>query len=155
MAPFGAALFLLVAFVVWVRRTEEPLIALPLLAKRTFAAANMVNLLTGIILMAVMVEVPVLLQAVSTSVEAATAKSGWLLAIFASGMVFGALVGGNILRRLAARTFVLVGLLIMIAGLWQMAQWNQEASAATIAAGKRPGTTHGHACPPYFISASH
>lgn len=122
----GASLLLFVGFVFWERRTDEPLIDLRLLAERTFAAANSVNLLTGVILMAVMVEVPVLLQAVSTSVDAATAASGWLLAIFAGGMVIGALGAGPILRRVAARPVVLVGLLIMIAGLWQMAQWEQE-----------------------------
>ena len=122
----GAALLCLIGFIFWERRTAEPLIALRLLAERTFAAANLVNLLTGMILMSVMVEVPVLLQAVSPSVEEATAKSGWLLAIFAAGMVFGALVAGLILRYIAARPVVLVGLLIMIAGLWQMAQWTQE-----------------------------
>lgn len=122
----GAALLLLIGFIFWERRAAQPLIALRLLAERTFAAANLVNLLTGIILMCIMVEVPVLLQAVSTSVEEATAKSGWLLAIFAAGMVFGALLAGPILRKIAARPVVLVGLLIMIAGLWQMAQWTQE-----------------------------
>ncbi len=122
----GTALVLLIGFIFWERRVAEPLIALRLLSERTFAAANLVNLLTGIILMCIMVEVPVLLQAVSTSVEDATAKSGWLLAIFATGMVCGALFAGPILRYVTARLVVLVGLVVMIAGLWQMAQWSLD-----------------------------
>jgi EmrB/QacA subfamily drug resistance transporter len=123
---FGSALVLLIAFIFWEQRSEEPLIALRLLAEQTFAAANIVNLLTGVILMAVMVEVPVLLQAVSSSVDAATAESGRLLAIFAGGMVLGALTAGPILRRFPSRPVVLIGLIIMIVGLWQMANWQVE-----------------------------
>ncbi|MBA3530830.1 MAG: MFS transporter [Ardenticatenales bacterium] len=115
----------LAGFVRWEQRMAEPLLDLRLLAGRTFAAANSVSLLTGIVLMAVMVEIPVLLQAVSSSVEAATAESGWLLAFFAGGMVLGALLAGPLLRFLAARWLTVVGLLLMTLGLWQMANWEQ------------------------------
>jgi MFS family permease len=77
------------------------------------------------VLMAVMVEIPVLLQAVSSTVEEATAESGWLLAFFAGGMVLGALLAGPLLRFLAARWLTLTGLLLMTGGLWQMASWAQ------------------------------
>lgn len=129
----GASLLLLAAFVVWERRTAEPLLDLRLLAERTFAAANGVNLLTGIILMAVMVEVPVLLQAVSPSVEAATAESGRLLGLFAGGMVLGALGAGPLLRWLPARPVVLAGLGLVSVGLWQMAGWEQGATVGSLA----------------------
>ncbi|HEX8681522.1 MAG TPA: MFS transporter [Ardenticatenaceae bacterium] len=121
----GTAIVALLLFIFRERRAAEPLFDLRLLSGRTFAAANAVSLLTGAILMAVMVEVPVLMQAVSTSIEAATATSGRLLAVFAGGMVLGALVAGPVLRRVSARWVTLAGLLVMIAGLWQMAQWEQ------------------------------
>lgn len=123
-----AAALLLVAFFWWERRTPEPLLNLNLLRERTFAAANAVNLLTGIILMAVMVEIPVLLQAVSSSVEAATAASGILLALFAGGMVLGALAAGPILRFVPTVIVVLVGLVLLVAGLWQMSGWENTLS---------------------------
>lgn len=121
----GVAAVSLLGFIFWERRAAEPLIDLRLLAGRTFAAANAVSLLTGAILMAVMVEVPVLMQAASPSIEAATATSGRLLAVFAGGMVLGALLAGPILRRVSPRWVTLVGLLVMIVGLWQMAAWEQ------------------------------
>jgi MFS family permease len=120
----AAALVFLGLFLWWEGRAQEPLLDLDLLRQRTFAAANGVNLLTGIILMAVMVEIPVLLQAVSSNVEAATAASGVLLGIFAGGMVAGALGAGPLLRFIPTVVLVLAGLGLLIAGLWQMAQWS-------------------------------
>lgn len=129
----GASVLLLVAFVVWERRTAEPLLDLRLLAARTFASANAVNLLTGIILMAVMVEVPVLLQAVSPSVAAATAESGRLLGLFAGGMVLGALGAGPLLRWVPARPVVQIGLGLVGVGLWRMAQWEPTLAVGSLA----------------------
>lgn len=124
----GASLLFLIAFFWWERRTPEPLLNLNLLRERTFAAANAVNLLTGIILMAVMVEIPVLLQAVSSSVEAATTASGILLALFAGGMVIGALVAGPLLRFIPTVVVVPAGLVMVAVGLWQMAGWENTLS---------------------------
>jgi hypothetical protein len=119
------ATLLLLLFIVWERRVEEPLIDLRLLAGRLFAMANSISLLTGIVLMAVMVAIPVLLQALSSSVEEAISTSGGLLAIFAGSMMAGALGGAPLLRWLSARWLSVVALLLSIAGLWPMAQWNQ------------------------------
>jgi MFS family permease len=121
----GVATLLLLLFIVWERRVEEPLIDLRLLAGRLFAMANSISLLTGIVLMAVMVAIPVLLQALSSSVEEAISTSGGLLAIFAGSMMAGALGGAPLLRWLSARWLSVVALLLSIAGLWPMAQWNQ------------------------------
>ncbi|MDQ4078966.1 MAG: MFS transporter [Chloroflexota bacterium] len=116
---------LLALFVWWEQRVEEPLIDIRLLIGRIFAAANSISLLTGIILMAVMVEIPVLLQALSTSVDEAIATSGGLLAIFAGTMMLGALVAGPLLRLISPRWLSLLALLISTVGLWQMAEWGQ------------------------------
>ncbi len=122
----------LIAFAGWERRAAEPLLPMDVLRGRRFAAANSVSLLTGAILMAVMVEVPVLLQALSASVEEAIATSGGLLAVFAGSMMGGALLAGPLHRWLAPRWQTLGGLLITIAGLVQMAQWEQVAGPAAL-----------------------
>jgi MFS family permease len=111
------------SFLAWERRAPEPIIDLRLLAGRAFAAANGVSLLTGVILMSVMVEIPVLLQAVTGSVADGTRVSGRLLAIFAAGMMGGAFVAGPILRRLQPRTVTLAGLVLMVGALWRMSNW--------------------------------
>ncbi|MDQ4075954.1 MAG: MFS transporter, partial [Chloroflexota bacterium] len=121
----GLSGLLLIGFIWWEQRVEEPLIDMRLLVGRVFAAANSISLLTGIVLMSVMVEIPVLLQALSTSVEAAIATSGGLLAIFAGSMMIGALVAGPLHRFLTPRWLALGSLLISTWGLWQLASWEQ------------------------------
>ncbi len=111
------------AFLAWERRAPEPIIDLRLLSGRSFAAANGVSLLTGVILMSVMVEIPVLLQAVTGSVVEGTRVSGRLLGIFAAGMMGGSLVAGPILRWLKPRTLTLAGLTLMVGALWRMSNW--------------------------------
>jgi EmrB/QacA subfamily drug resistance transporter len=113
----------LAAFLWWERRADEPIVDLRLLSGRVFASANGVSLLTGVVLMAVMVEIPVLLQAISGSVEAGTAVSGRLLATFAGGMMAGSLLAAPVLRRLAPRTVALPGLVLMVLALWRMSGW--------------------------------
>src|SRR5690606_22313663 len=82
-----AAVAALAGFIIRERRVPEPVIDLRLLSERVFAAANGVSLLTGVVLMSIMVEIPVLLQAVMGSVDEGTRMSGRLLGIFAAGMM--------------------------------------------------------------------
>jgi MFS family permease len=118
------ALLALVAFILQQRRAPEPIVSPKLLSGRTFAAAGAVSLLTGVILMAVMVEIPVLLQAVMDTVDAATVAAGRLLAIFAAGMMAGSLLAAPWLRRVAPRSVALPGLLLMAVALWRMSLWD-------------------------------
>jgi len=129
----GASLLSAVVFVWWERRVEEPIIDLRLISGRVFAAANGVSLLTGVILMAVMVEIPVLLQAVSASVADGTRASGKLLGIFAGGMMAGSLVAGPVLRRLEPRTVAIPGLLVMIGALWRLSGWEMGMEISALA----------------------
>ncbi len=121
----ASSVLLLAGFFWWERRAAEPLLDLRLLVGRPFAAANGVSLLSGIILMAVMVAIPVLLQALSESVEAAIAASGGLLAVFAGTMMAGALLAGLLERVIAPRWMTVGALLLSAIGLWQMASWQQ------------------------------
>ncbi|MGH2544170.1 MAG: MFS transporter, partial [Ardenticatenaceae bacterium] len=125
----GLSVLMLAAFAWRERRAAEPLIAPRLLVGRLFASAHSVSLLTGIILMAVMVEIPVLLQALSPTIEEAIAASGWLLGVFAGSMMAGALGAGPLQRFIGPRWLTLGGLLLSIGGLWQMAAWQQPRGA--------------------------
>jgi len=119
----GISLAALVSFIARERRTPEPIIDLKLLGERVFAAANVVSLLTGVILMSIMVEIPVLLQAVVGSVDEGTRVSGRLLGVFAAGMMIGAFAAGPVVRRIPVRPLTVVGLLALVAALWRMSNW--------------------------------
>ena len=120
------------AFVWWERRTPDPLVELPLITARPFSAAHAVSLLTGMVLMAIMVEIPVLLQALSATVTEAIATSGGLLAIFAGCMMAGALLAGVLERAVSSRLLTVGGLVLTVAGLWMMAGWEQAAGVAAL-----------------------
>jgi MFS family permease len=98
------------------------------------ASANGVSLLTGVILMSIMVEIPVLLQAISTGVEEGTRVSGRLLGIFALGMMVGSLLAGPLLRKVSPRGVAVPGLLLMIAALWRLSGWEYSTSPDALAA---------------------
>lgn len=123
-----------IAFIRHERRAEEPIIDLHLLSGRTFAAANTVSLLTGVILMSVMVEIPVLLQAVAGSVEEGTRIAGRLLGIFAGGMMAGSLMVGPLLRWLSPRVVAVPGLIVMVGALWTLAGWEYGMAPETLTA---------------------
>ncbi|MCB9127016.1 MAG: MFS transporter [Ardenticatenales bacterium] len=126
------ALGLAGVFVWWERRAAEPIIPLRLVTDLPFSAAHGVSLLTGMVLMAIMVEIPVLLQAISSSVGEAIASSGLLLAIFAGAMMLWALLAGLLERLFSSRLLTMIGLLLTVLGLWQMAQWQQSTGVGAL-----------------------
>ncbi|MDR0786318.1 MAG: MFS transporter [Gemmatimonadota bacterium] len=119
----GVSIAALAGFIYQEKRTPEPVIDLRLLSERVFAAANGVSLLTGVILMSIMVEIPVLLQAVTGSVDEGTRMSGLLLGTFAAGMMVGAFAAGPIVRRVSVRLLTLLGLSGLVIALWRMSSW--------------------------------
>lgn len=124
---------LLAALVWWERRVAEPLLPLRLLGGRLFAMPNLVSLLTGVILMAVLVEIPVLLQANSPSIEVAVSSSAALIARFAGAMMAGALIAGPLVRRLQPRWLTTLGMIPVIVGLAQLPGWLPAAGPEALA----------------------
>lgn len=127
-----AAVAALAGFIIRERRVPEPVIDLRLLSERVFAAANGVSLLTGVVLMSIMVEIPVLLQAVMGSVDEGTRMSGRLLGIFAAGMMAGAFSAGPIVRRVRVRPLTILGLVALVGALWRMSGWEYTQPPGTL-----------------------
>jgi EmrB/QacA subfamily drug resistance transporter len=111
-----------VAFVLWQRRTAEPLIPLDLFRLRNwpFSAANLTNLLVGAALIITMVNVPLYVASV---LDGTPEQGGLMLLRMTIFIPLGAILGGVLGVRVTYRWIAIAGLLITAAGFWEMHNW--------------------------------
>jgi MFS family permease len=126
LAPVGGAALL--AFVLWQRRSPDPLIPSRVLAPRPAWGSLVVNLALGAALMAALVDVP--LFALTTAENGSQLGAAAVLARFLVAVPVGAVLGGALCRR-PARGPVVVAAGALLAGAMfaLMAGW--DASALT------------------------
>lgn len=131
--PLAAlAAVLAVAFVLRERRARAPLVPLDLFRRRPFAAANAVNFLIGVALIAAMVDVPLFAAAV---LGRQPIDAGLALLRLTVCIPLGALAGGWLAARLPWPPVALAGLVLSAAGFALMSRWTIEVSDA----GMTPG----------------
>jgi EmrB/QacA subfamily drug resistance transporter len=107
---------LAVTFVLWELRTREPLVPLRLLTHRVVAASGGASFMIGMVFFSI----ATLLSLAVASVFAPGASNIVRDVLYALvlPLVVGAVLGGQLLTRLAFRTVVLVGIAISLAGLY-------------------------------------
>lgn len=111
----GGGAILLIAFVLWERRTTAPLLPLALFRSRAFSAALLANFLTGAALITAMVDVPVVV-ALLVSSNRISVVSALLLAPFTIVMAATSLAGGFFSSRLGERRTAFTGLACVFIG---------------------------------------
>jgi MFS family permease len=113
---------LFLAFAMWQRRAEEPLLPPDLFSRRKwpFLAANLTNLIVGAALIVTMVIVPLYVASV---LGGSVQQGGLLLLRMTAFIPVGALLGGFLGTRVPYRWIAIVGLLITASAFWQMAGW--------------------------------
>jgi MFS family permease len=124
LIPVGA--LSLVVLGLYARRQAtrlEPLIPNRLLHSRAFIGATLANLLIGVALMVVLVDVPLLGRLVFKLDQLG---SGVLLSRFLIGVPVGALIGGLLARRIGARATAVAGMVLAAAAFTQMAGWQAD-----------------------------
>lgn len=109
----AAALALLVAFALWERRIDEPLIDLDLLRVPIIGAGLAIGALSGIVMFSLSTYVPPLVQGV---MGGNALEAGVAVAAMSIGWPIGSIVGGRALLRFGARPTVLVGTLMLVIG---------------------------------------
>ncbi len=116
----GLAALMLLALVGWQLRARSPLIDLRLFARRSFASANLVSLLTGYTLATAIIGGPVFVNRVlfGTDVQSATALTALTVAIAG-----GALVGGALSGWLGERVVAVTGVVLSAVGLGLALGW--------------------------------
>lgn len=112
----GVAAIAIPALVLWLRRAPSPLLPVPLFGDRAFVAAVMANVLAGMVLMVVMVNVPVVVSLIATghNVSLGTAL---LLAPFTAALAIASLASNAIVWRIGQRAAAVAGMMLAGAGL--------------------------------------
>lgn len=111
------------AFVLRVRKSTAPLIALGAFKNRVFSMANLTNLLVGAALIIAMVDIPLM----TDTIMGVTALEGGLrLLRFTVMLSVGALAGGFLCKHFGYRLPTLMGLIFGAVGFWFMSHWTLE-----------------------------
>ena len=124
LIPVGALSLLVLGLYVRRQTTHlEPLIPHRLLRSRAFIGATVANLLIGVALMVVLVDVPLLGRLVFKLDQLG---SGLLLSRFLIGVPVGAVLGGLLATRTGARVTAVAGTVLAAAAFTQMAGWQSN-----------------------------
>jgi MFS family permease len=123
----AAGAVVLVAFAVWERRAPSRLLDLRGAGGRAVAAAVTVSFLTGVALMATLVDVPLIAQ---TLLGKDSVGGALVLARFLAALSVGAVAGGLAARRVGERTVAASGLLAAAGGYVLVAGWPADVLAA-------------------------
>ena len=110
----AAGVAIVIAFFVWERRAENPVIDPALFRVRAFAAGVSVIGLQNLAMYALLFEIP---QVLAKAFKADSATSGRALLWLTLAMVTGSLGGGRIANRFGARRCALVGASLAVAGM--------------------------------------
>jgi MFS family permease len=126
-AGLAAGGVVLAVFVAWERRTTHRLLDLRGARVRAVAASVAVSFLTGVALMATLVDVPLVAQ---TVLGRDTVGGALVLARFLAALSLGAVAGGVVARRLGERAVAAAGMVLAAAAYVLVAGWPPDALAA-------------------------
>jgi EmrB/QacA subfamily drug resistance transporter len=123
VALLGIGAFLIVVFVYWELRAENPLVPIQLLAHRVMASGGGATFFIGMVFFPVatfLTFVVVLALAPGSTSTSDTVRD--MLYFLIIPLVIGAALGGQLLTRLAYRTVAVIGLVIAMIGMAGLAQ---------------------------------
>ena len=137
LAPWGIPLLVAslagaAAFLIWERRSESPLIRSQGMQVRSFVAALGCSFLSGVALIATLVDIPLLAQ---TLLGSDTVGGALILSRFLIALGLGALAGGLLSRRAGERPVTVAGLALAAGAFWLVSRWPAEILAARHRAG--------------------
>lgn len=119
----GLSLAGLAGFLIWERHSASPLIRTRDLQARPFAGALGCSFLSGVALIAALVDIPLLAQ---TLLGSDTVGGALILSRFLVALGLGALAGGLLSRRGGERPVAVGGLALAAGGFWLVSRWPAE-----------------------------
>ncbi len=129
----GAALTF-VLFLLWQRRSNDPILNLSIFSNRNLSSASGINLLVGFCIMVGLVSVPLFINVAGSADDTMKAAlvTGYLLCAFTVPMAFAAVPGGWLSERIGYRWSVALGLGVAILGFWMMSLWEVEMASQAV-----------------------
>ncbi|QIX28468.1 MFS transporter [Nocardioides sp. JQ2195] len=100
-------------FVVWERRTRDPVVAFELFRGASFTAGTLLIALLNLVMYALLFEIPLVLE---TVFDLDAQHTGRLLVFMMLAMVATSMLAGRLVDRVGARLVALVGLLVCLVG---------------------------------------
>jgi EmrB/QacA subfamily drug resistance transporter len=123
-----AAVILLVAFVVWERRTENPLLPLRIVLDRNRGGSYLIFLLVGAGLFAMFLFLTYYFQ---INLGYSPVKSGFAVLPFSGGIIVAAGAVSSLLPRIGPRPLMIPGLVMAIVGMLLLTGIDQDTSYVT------------------------
>ena len=108
------AVVLLVAFIVWELRADNPLLPLPIILDRNRGGSNLVFLLVGAGLFAMFLFLTYYFQ---ITLEYSPLKSGFAFLPFSGGIIVAAGVVAQLLPRIGPKPLMVVGMVLSVVGM--------------------------------------
>lgn len=125
---FAAATVLIVAFLYWETRANEPILPLSLFRNSVFTVGSVLGFVVGMAMFGGIVYLPLFLQAV---VGVSATNSGLLLVPLMLGIIVMSVVSGRIISMTGRyRLFPIVGTAIMVLGFWLLTRLDVDATQA-------------------------
>jgi EmrB/QacA subfamily drug resistance transporter len=122
----GGFVVLLVAFIVWENRVDEPILPLRLFHERTFMVSTILALLVGAAMYGGIVFLPLFLQAVT---GASATNSGLLLLPLMAGLMTTSITSGRIITRTGRyRTWPIAGMGIAALAMLLLSTMDRDTS---------------------------
>jgi EmrB/QacA subfamily drug resistance transporter len=113
-------LALLVSFIWWERRAEEPILPLSLFRSRVFAVSNAMGFTIGMAMFGAIVFIPLYLQLVY---GASPTSSGLRLLPLMAGLLVAAIASGRIISRLGRyKIFPIAGTIVLVVGMFLLSR---------------------------------
>jgi EmrB/QacA subfamily drug resistance transporter len=127
-----AGLVLLGVFVLWERRTKEPILPLSLFRNSIFTVSNMLTFLMAALMFGATIYLPVYFQLVQ---GVSAVRSGLLILPLVAGMVVTSVVSGLLVTRSGRyKIFPVVGTVMMGIGMWLLSHLGPHTSFAVTSA---------------------
>ena len=117
----------LVGFFIWEKRSPNRLIDPSGLTVRPFTAALVCSFLSGVALMATLVDIPLLAR---TLLGEDSLGGALILSRFLVALAIGALAGGILTTRLGERPVAVAGFLVAAAAFWLVSGWPADIDTA-------------------------
>lgn len=118
LAYSAVGVVLMVAFVLWERRSPEPILPLRLFSNRVFAVANLMGLITGAVMFGAIIFLPQYMQTVR---HVSPTLSGLRLLPLLGGLLITSIGSGRIISATGRyKAFVVAGTLITAIGMGLM-----------------------------------